>query len=172
MSSSLTDGSEGQVHAENKPHLTKGSSKCCPSGRGCGKLLLGEMRGEEEKRGNSSPANRHPWHKILGPTRCYKCATSHLALHFSNFLQMHLEPIRKGSDWFGKCLGNCGHGRWSWKPVGKNMTPRQSSQLWLECCSPASSGQAPMSSPTPTLPIWRPLAVPSSLRDPLSDLLW
>lgn len=130
-------------------------------GRGCGRLLFEKIRRGEGieavpplEQGAYSP-------KSLGPTRCYKCITSHLALHFSSFSQMHLEHIRKGSDWFGKCLGNSGHGRWSWKPVGKNMTPRQNSELWPESCWPASQGQAPWASQTPALPFWRPLDPPA-----------
>lgn len=41
------------------------------------------------------------WAASLGPTWCSKCATSHLALHFPHFSQVHLEYIRKGSGWFG-----------------------------------------------------------------------
>ena len=101
-----------------------------------GGLLPGETRGGGLEANGPLGLGTH-WAKSLGPVQSYKCTASHLALHFSNFLQVHLEHIRKGSDWFGKCLGNSGRGRWSWKPVGKNMTPRQSSQLWLESRSPA-----------------------------------
>ena len=101
-----------------------------------GGLLPGETRGRGLEATGPLGRGTH-WAKSLGPIQSYKCTASHLALHFSDFLQVHLEHIRKGSDWFGKCLGNSGRGRWSWKPVGKNMTPRQSSQLWLESRSPA-----------------------------------
>lgn len=123
------------AHARDKPFHSKGSSRCGPWGVADGALLPGEMRG----RGLGAPRPLE-WGahcaKSSGPTWCCKCTASHLALHFSSFLQVHLEHIRKGSDWFGKCLGNSGHGRWSWKPVAKNMTPRQSSQLRLESRSP------------------------------------
>lgn len=119
-----------------------------------GGLLPGETRGGGLEATGPLGRGTH-WAKSSGPVQPYKCTASHLALHFSSFLQVHLEHIRKGSDWFGKCLGNSGHGRWSWKPVGKNVTPRQSSQLWLESHSPArlpAQDKLP-AAPSHTLPI-------------------
>lgn len=113
------------------------------SGKGLWKTSPGGDTGGGRMEATHPLASGTHWAASLGPTWCSKCATSHLALHFPHFSQVHLEYIRKGSGWFGKCLGNSGCGRWSWKPVGKNMTPRQSSELWLESCSPASPGRAP-----------------------------
>lgn len=140
-------------------------------GRGCGRLLLAERRGGEKEEATPPLEQGAQLAKPSGPTWCYKYATSHLALLFSNFLRMHLEHIRKGSDWFGKCLGNSGHGRWNWKPVGKSMTTpdRVHGYGWrAAACQPRT---APGASPSLALPIWRPLAPPSCLTDPLSDWL-
>lgn len=129
-------------------------------GRGCRKLLLGDIRRGEGIQAAPPLGQSAHWPKSLGPTQCYKCITSHLALHFSSFLHTHLEHIRKGSDWFGKCLGNSGHGRWSWKPVGKNMTPRQSSWLWPESWGLPVKDKFPGSPRLLPYPSERPLALP------------
>lgn len=91
-------------------------------GKGLWKAPAWGEKGKGRSRGNPSPKTRNPLAKPSGPTWRYKCVTSHLALYFSNFLQMRLEHIIKGSNWFGKCLGNSGHGRWSWKSLRKSMT--------------------------------------------------